>query len=148
MDDRVSPMMPAPRRGWTTRFERANHRAEQRARCLWVSVWRRPDLDTATGAALAQALVDDLLAALGERSALRTIVLDLRQAPPVNGPATQASIGRLLSACEQAGVRVVALHGGEALAALQFGRLVRESAPRCGQVLGDVAQVEALVASL
>jgi hypothetical protein len=143
----VPPIMPTQRRGWTTRFERANHRAEQRARCLWVSVWRRPDLDTATGAALAQALVDDLLAAIGERSALRTIVLDLRQAPPVSGPATQASLGRLLAACERAGVRVVALHGGEALAALQFGRLVRESAPRCGQVVRDVEQAEALVAA-
>lgn len=143
----ATPTAPDLRRGWTTRFERANHRAEQRHSCLWVSVWRRPDLDTATGAALAQALVDDLLAALDERSTLRTIVLDLRHAPPVSGPATQASLGRLLSACEQAGVRVVALHGGEALAALQFGRLVRESAPRCGQVLRDVAQVEALVAS-
>src|SRR5687767_5755679 len=95
-----APSPPPPRDGWRTRGEQANHRIEQKGKALWVTVWRRPDLDTATGAALALALVDGLLATLAGPGALRAIVLDLRQAPPISGPATQSSLGRLLAACE------------------------------------------------
>jgi len=124
--------------------EAANHRVEQRDRCLWVTVWRRPDLDTATGAALAQALVSTLLDKIGGPASLRAVVLDLRQAPPINGPSTQQSLGQLLAACEQVGVTPALLHGGEGLPALQLGRLVREHAPRLGQVSSDLAFAEAL----
>jgi anti-anti-sigma regulatory factor len=137
--------VPRPRDGWTTLGEQANHRIERRGRSLWVSVWRRPDLDTATGAALAQALVDTLLAALAGPAGPRTVVLDLRQAPPISGPATADSLGRLMHACEQSGVTVAIVRGGDALAALQLGRLVREHAPRLGQVLEDAAAAEALL---
>lgn len=142
--DQPATATPRPREGWTTLLEQANARVERRGRCLWVSVWRRPDLDTATGAALALALVDHLLERLTGPATLRSLVLDLRQAPPVNGPATQESLGRLLTACEQAGVTAGMLHGGEGLAALQLGRLVREHAPRLGRLLADPAAAEAL----
>lgn len=150
MEQPATPPGPRPRDGWDTVVETANHRVERRGRYLWVSVWRRPDLDTATGAALAQALVSTVLGKLAELAgpgSLRAVVLDLRQAPPVNGPSTQQSIGRLLAACEQAQVIPALLHGGDALAALQLGRLVREYAPRLGQVTADAATIEALTAS-
>jgi hypothetical protein len=127
--------------------EAANHRIEQRDRCLWVTVWRRPDLDTATGAALALALVSTVLGQISGSAGtagLRAVVLDLRQAPSVNGPSTQHSIGRLLAACEQAGMTPVLLHRSEGLPALQLGRLVREHAPRLGRASDDVAVAEAL----
>lgn len=137
---------PRPRDGWTTLGEQANHRIERRGRSLWVSVWRRPDLDSATGAALAQALVDAVLAALAGPAVLRTIVLDLRQAPPISGPSTADSLGRLIHACEQASVTIVVVHGGDPLAILQLGRLIREHAPRLGRLLEDAAEVEAMLA--
>lgn len=105
----------------------------------------------ATGAALAQALVSTVLGKLAELAgpgSLRVVVLDLRQAPPVNGPSTQQSVGRLLAACEQAGVIPAFLHAGEGLAALQLGRLVREYAPRLGQVTQDVEAAEALTSNV
>ncbi|HEY0132577.1 MAG TPA: hypothetical protein VGB85_00820, partial [Nannocystis sp.] len=77
-------------------------------------------------------------------ASLRAVILDLRQAPPVNGPSTQQSIGRLLAACEQAGATPALLHRGEGLPALQLGRLVREYAPRLGQAISDLAVAEAL----
>ena len=104
----------------------------------------------ATGAALALALVSTVLGELAELAgpgSLCVVVLDLRQAPPVNGPSTQQSIGRLLAACEQAQVIPALLHAGDGLAALQLGRLVREHAPRLGQVTHDAEAVEALTAS-
>ena len=128
-------------------MEAANHRVEQRDRCLWVSVWRRPDLDTATGAALALALVSTVIGQISGPvggASLRAVVLDLRQAPPVNGPSTQQSIGRLLAACEQAGVTPALLHRAEALPAMQLGRLVREYAARLGHATDDPAVAETL----
>ncbi len=153
MEQPATPPGPRPRDGWDTVIETANHRVERRGHDLWVSVWRRPDLDTATGAALAQALVSTVLGELtavegvAGSSRLRVVVLDLRLAPPVNGPSTQQSIGRLLAACEQAQVTPALLHGGDALAVLQLGRLVREYAPRLGQVTADLASIEALTAN-
>lgn len=147
----LAPSSPRPRDGWVTVVEAANHRVERHGRSLWVSVWRRPDLDMATGAALAQALVSTVLGKLAELAgpgSLRVVVLDLRQAPPVNGPSTQQSVGRLLAACEQAGVIPAFLHAGEGLAALQLGRLVREYAPRLGQVTQDVEAAEALTSNV
>lgn len=135
---------PPPREGWTTLVEQANHRVERRGRSLWVTVWRRPDLDTATGAALAVALVDAVLARLSGPANLRALVIDLRQAPPVSGPATQQSLGRLLATCEANNVALAVLHGGDALAAMQLGRLVREHAPKLGQLLADPAAAEDL----
>lgn len=138
--DPSSPPWPRPRDGWTTLLERANHRIERRGHGLWVTVWRRPDLDMAAGAALAMAMVDAVL----ERVArVRTVVLDLRQAPPVSGPTTQRCLGRLLAGCEEVDVLPVVLHN-EGMAALQLGRLVREHAPRLGTLSVDEAAAEAL----
>lgn len=145
MDQPQAPTPPRPREGWTTLAEQANHRIERRGRCLWVSVWRRPDLDTATGAALALALVGTVITKLESHASLRLVILDLRQAPSVNGPATQHSLSRLLGVCERIGVTLTMLHSGEAIAAMQLGRLVREHAPHLGQLTADPAAAEALL---
>lgn len=144
MDLVASAPSPPPRAGWVTLFHRANHRGERLGACIWVTVWRRPDLDTTAGASLAHALVEGLIGMLAPGTTVRALVLDLRYAPSIHGPATQASLGKLFRACEQAGAVLGVLHGGEALAALQLGRLVREHAPRLGQVLRDPSAAEAL----
>ena len=110
---------------------------------MWVTVWRRPDLDMRAGASLAMAMVDAVLERMLAPVKAFAVVLDLRQAPPVSGPTTQQCLGRLLAGCEREEVAPVVLHN-EGLAALQLGRLVREHAPRLGKLIVDPTAAEQL----
>lgn len=106
---------------------------------IW-SVWRRPDLDLAAGAALAERQV-------GEASRLlirgvRAMVFDLTEAPDIAGPKTQDAIGAILAPFEKMRVPVAVVVLSP-MQVLQLGRLISEHAPMMGAAFGSVAEAEA-----
>jgi hypothetical protein len=105
-------------------------------------VWRRPDVDHATGARFAQQLAAHLAELL--HADARALVLDLREAPPVQGPRTQAAVGGILGAWE-ANARPAAFVVTGALSHLQMVRLAREHAPHHARVFQHPDEANAWV---
>ena len=105
---------------------------------IWT-VWRRPDLDTAAGAALAerQAVESARLLVRG----VRGLVFDLTEAPDIAGPKTQAAIGNILSPFEKMRVPIAVVVGSP-MQVLQLGRLVSEHAATMGVVYNSVPDAE------
>lgn len=96
-----------------------------------AKVWRRPDLDSATGARLAGELGVDISRIVGR---IRTLVLDVSAAPPVAGPKTTEALGGLLATCEKAGVDIDVLVTDDAVQSLQIKRLISQYAPKHGRL--------------
>lgn len=105
-------------------------------------VWKRPDVDSATGAQFAEAKIQHF-AALARAGT--PMVFDLSDAPPVAGPKSTAAIGRMLAAYQAAGVTIVLVAGDNATQRLQLRRLVEEHAPTQGQIA--TSRTEALHAA-
>jgi hypothetical protein len=94
------------------------------ARC---KVWRRPDVDRATGARFAEELADQFYTLAS--GAAQAMILDLHEAPPVNGPKTQAALGKILAVCEAAALPIALVSSEDPLQRMQLGRLARAHAP-------------------
>jgi hypothetical protein len=88
-------------------------------------VWRRKDLDSDAGARCAEEMLAHL-ERLAESPGTRGFVYDLREAPGVAGPRTQAAIGRTLTVWAQAGRRTAIVVGEVSLRRLQMQRIVSE----------------------
>lgn len=103
-----------------------------------IRIWRRPDLDSATGAAnvIEMAAEGARLPARG----VREITLDMRDAPAVAGPKSAAAMGELMTAWGTARVRVAVLISDDPVKTLQFRRLVTENAPKNAKVTADPAE--------
>jgi len=108
-----------------------------------VTIWRRPDLDSATGARNANEMAAHVRTLTPEISAL---MLDLREAPLVAGPKTVDTLSELLRGCEKAGVPVAVVLSGDAMQLLQFRRLVTTYAPTRGKVAVSTAEADAHLA--
>jgi len=108
-----------------------------------VKVWKRPDIDAATGAARAAELVAHVRALTVDRA--RSVLLDLNAAPPVAGPKTTEVLADLLRTCERAEIPVAFVYGPDAVQALQCRRLVVEHAPKNGRAVRDLAEAEAFL---
>ena len=104
-----------------------------------VTVWRRPDLDSATGARNANEMVAHLRKLTPQ---LATLILDLREAPVVAGPKTVETLGELLRGCEKSGVRVAVVLSGDPMQLLQFRRLVATYSPTKGKVAVSLTEAE------
>lgn len=102
------------------------------ARCV---VWRRPDVDGATGAAWAMEKIGHFRALA--RGPARALLFDLRQAPPVTGPKTQEALGQMLESFERMRRPVAVLVGDHAVQKLQLQRVVSQSCPSVGAVFDD-----------
>lgn len=99
----------------------ANFRFELDVRSiLTCRVWKRPDLDAETGAALAHEMAA-VWARAGADAAVVAGVFDLREAPPVFGPRTEAAFRSMLE--RLGGKRIALLCGDNAVQRLQLLRI-------------------------
>jgi hypothetical protein len=94
-------------------------------------VWRRPDLPSADGARSAEEM-----GALMRNAASRTesvgMLFDLRDAPFIAGPRTEAALTAMLASWDQARKRCVIVLSDNPMQQLQMKRLVEKHAPRYG----------------
>ncbi len=120
-------------------YEITIERAVARAR-----VFRRPDVDAAEGARFAEGIRADVLRAL-EAPLVRGAIVDVREAPPVTGPSTRATMGRLAQDCEAAGRRLAFLPGEHPTQRLQLSAIVSDHAPRTAAVCTTIEAAEAWV---
>lgn len=108
----------------------------QRAICR---VWRRPDLSSTDGASSAEQMTT-LMRAEASRLGSMGMMFDLRDAPFIAGPRTEAAIAAMLSSWDQARKRSVIVLSEDPMQQLQMKRLVEKHAPRHGlatPALGD-----------
>jgi len=105
---------------------------------IWT-VWRRPDLDMAAGAALAERQVGEATRLLVR--GVRGMVFDLTEAPDIAGPKTQEAIGNILAPFEKMRVPVTVVVVSP-MQVLQLNRLVSEHAPTMGAVCSSVLEAE------
>jgi hypothetical protein len=88
---------------------------------LVCRVWKRPDLDAETGAALAHEMASAWQRAGGDPEVVGG-VFDLREAPPVFGPRTEGAFRTTLA--RMGGKRIALLSGDNAVQRLQLQRIV------------------------
>lgn len=103
------------------------------ARCR---IWSRPDLSSEEGAACA-AQIQRSLEHLASDASVRTVILDVAEAPAAAGPKTLASLARLFASFEAAEKPIVVVVGESAMRRIQYGRLVGENARLHGRVERD-----------
>ncbi len=111
-----------------------------------IRIWRRPDLDSETGAKNAQRIAEE--AAKLPARGVRAVLLDVREAPSVAGPKSIAAMGALMAAWAASRLRIVILvNADDALKSLQFSRTVTENAPHDARVVKDPAEAAKWLAS-
>lgn len=111
-----------------------------------IRIWRRPDLDSATGALNAERISAEAgkLAARG----VRAVLLDVREAPAVAGPKTLESLGAMMRGWATAHLRVAILVSDDPIKVLQFTRVMTENAPRGSRVLTDPLEAKRWLAAV
>jgi hypothetical protein len=102
-----------------------------------IRIWRRPDLDFATGARNAVEIAAEGAKLPGR--GVREIVLDLRDAPGIAGPKTTEALGGMLAKWGAARLRIAILITDDPLKTLQFKRLVTDHAPKNAIVTTNAA---------
>lgn len=106
----------------------------------YVRVWRRPDVDSETGARFAEEKLAHLRV-LARRC--KGLVFDLREAPPVVGPRTEATLAAVLSMFDGARKRCAFLVGGNPVQQLQLRRLIAAHSSPHGRVESDLVKARA-----
>src|SRR6185503_20481919 len=87
-------------------------------------VWRRPDVSREEGARYAEEMVKTMTeAAAGMRSAGRAAILDMSEAPTSWGPATEASLGRILAEWERSRRRIAVQMSSDPIQGLLIRRM-------------------------
>ena len=104
-----------------------------------ATVWRRPDLDSATGARNANEMTAHLRKLTPQ---LASLILDLREAPAVAGPKTVETMSELLRGCEKASVRIAVVLSADPMQLLQFRRLVATYSPTRGKAVVSLTEAE------
>ncbi len=99
-----------------------------RARCM---VWRRRDLDSNAGARSAEEMVVHFQA-LADDPEVRSMLLDIRKAPPFSGPRTQRALCKAFAASEQARTPTAVLPAS-VVQGLQIQRNLAVHAPLYGR---------------
>ena len=110
----------------------------QRAICR---VWRRPDLPSADGARCAEEMTA-LMRAAAQRSESLGMMFDLRDAPFIAGPRTEAALTLMLAGWDQARKRSVIVLSDNPMQQLQMKRLVEKNAPRFGLATPTLADAQ------
>jgi hypothetical protein len=104
-----------------------------------IRIFRRPDLDSETGAKNAARISEEALKLPGR--GVRAVLLDVRDAPVVAGPKSIASIAAMMAGFAAAHMKVAILvQADDALKVLQYTRVMTEHAPRDARVIKDVAE--------
>jgi hypothetical protein len=112
-----------------------NYRVELDAGVAVCTVWSRPDLDFETGAQLAAQKVT-LCRSLAAGPALG-FLFDLREAPKVTGPKTQASLELIVGIWEAAARPIAIIVNPASMQKLQLTRIARDAGPRHAEVFID-----------
>jgi hypothetical protein len=108
-------------------------------------VWSRRDLDSATGAQLATEKIGLFRQlASGDTAAM---LLDLSQAPVVTGPKTQAALGEMLKAWQDASKPVAVVASSHSIQQLQLRRLIQTYASSQGGLFGSAEEAAAWIES-
>lgn len=110
-----------------------------------IRIWRRPDIDSDTGAKNAARIAEEGMKLPGR--GVRRVLLDVRDAPAVAGPKSTASMSSLMAAWAAAHTRVTILVSDDAIKVLQFRRIVTENAPKDARVLTDADEAAKWLAS-
>ena len=124
--------------------EGPNYRIRLDRAIAWGAVWRRPDVDAQTGAKFAAALLEDF-AKVAADTMLVGGVLDLRETPPVAGPATRALLGRILEVWTSRQRRVAFIAADHATQRLQLAAIVSDVAPSYAAVCNNEDEAEAWI---
>jgi hypothetical protein len=111
-----------------------------------IRIWRRPDLDSETGAKNAAAIAD-AAAKLASRG-VRAVLLDVKDAPAVAGPKTIASLSSMMAGWAAARMKVAIVVNDDPIKLLQFRRVVTENAPPGTRVHTDAAEATTWLASV
>lgn len=101
---------------------------EGRARC---TVWRRRDLDSDAGARSAEEMLTHFRA-LAADPQVRSLLLDIRKAPPFSGPRTQQVLSLAFAAFEEARTPIAVLPAS-VVQGLQIQRTLALHAPLHGR---------------
>jgi hypothetical protein len=112
-----------------------NYRVELDAGVALCTVWGRPDLDFETGARLAAHKVT-ICRSLAAGPALG-FLFDLREAPKVTGPKTQASLEQIVGIWEAAARPIAIIVSPASMQKLQLTRIARDAGPRHAEVFID-----------
>ena len=110
-----------------------------------IRIWRRPDIDSETGAQNAARVAEEAAKLPGR--GVRRILLDVREAPPVAGPKSIASLSAMMAVWANARTRIAILVSDDPIRVLQFRRVVTEHAPRDARVMTDADEAAAWLAS-
>ncbi len=94
-------------------------------------VWRRPDLTSADGARCAEEMTSLMRAAAARMESLG-MLFDLRDAPFIAGPRTEAAVTLMLTSWDQVRKRSCIIVSDNPMQQLQMKRLVEKHAPRFG----------------
>jgi hypothetical protein len=101
-------------------------------------VWRRPEVTREEGARYAEEMVQTMAeTAAGMRAAGRAAILDLSEAPTSWGPATEASLGRILADWERSRRRIAVQMGNDPIQGLLIRRMCKEHAPAFGMAVSS-----------
>lgn len=128
----------------TLSIEGDNHRLVLDAGIVRGAIWKRPDLDTAQGAANARQIERTLLEWLRHRP--RGLYLDVSQGPEVAGPKTEEALGSWFAAYAQAHVPVAVRVGASAVQRMQYQRLLGTKAGPSGKLCTTEAEGLAFLA--
>jgi len=124
--------------------EGPNYRIHVDAGIAWCAVWRRPDVDAATGATFANALAEDMSRIAADPHVIGA-VLDQREAPPVAGPATREILGRILVRFASKHRRSAFVVSGHATQRLQLAAIAQDFAPGLAAVCSLTEEAEAWI---
>jgi hypothetical protein len=121
--------------------EGPNYRIHVDHAIAWARVWRRPDVDGQTGATFAASLLDDLSRIAADARVVGGAI-DLREAPPVAGPATRETLGRMLEVWSTRQRRCAFIAADHATHRLQLAAIVSDFAPEHAVVCNNEEEAE------
>lgn len=109
-----------------------------------IIVWRRPDVNLATGAQYAAELIGVFeRLTLEPFSRVRGVLFDLTNAPSGWGPATEAALSQAFAKMETASRRLAVLTRHDALYMMAIGKVLGRHAPRCGRAFSSLSSAVA-----
>jgi hypothetical protein len=124
----------------TRTTEGDNHRLVMAEGLIRGAIWKRPDLDSAQGAANARQIELTLVEWL--RYKPLGLLLDVSEGPEVAGPKTEETIGAWFEAYARANVPIAVQVGTSAMQKMQYQRLLQAKAGAKGKLC--TSQPEAL----
>jgi hypothetical protein len=111
-----------------------------------IKVWRRPDLDSASGTRNTVEMTEEAAKLPGR--GIKEVIFDLREAPGVAGPKSTELLGGMFARWATAKLRVAVLINDDPLKVLQFNRLVSDHAQRNACIARDEDEASRWFASL